>query len=61
MTNIIEPDTTRPAPRHTDGHPAVVTGDTARQGPRGTRVLYVLSVGLILGCVFLGAVFVLMS
>ncbi len=57
MSHVIEPDSTRPPPRHTDGHPAVVTGDSARQGPRGTRVLYVLFGGLALVVVIFGAIY----
>ncbi len=56
--HVVEPDATRAAPRHTDAHPAVVTSDSARQGPRGTRVLYVLLIGLTLGLVLLGVVYV---
>ncbi len=58
--HVIEPDSTQAAPRHTENHPAVVTGDSARQGPRGTRVLYVLTIGLALGLVLLGVVYVVL-
>jgi hypothetical protein len=59
MSHIVEPDSTRPAPRHNDAHPAVVTGDTARQGPRGTRVLYVLLGGVGLLCILFAAIYVI--
>jgi hypothetical protein len=42
----VEPADMRPAPRHTDAHPAAVTSDSARQGPSGRRVLWVLLLGL---------------
>jgi hypothetical protein len=58
MSHIIEPDSMRPAPRHNDAHPAVVTADTARQGPRGTRVLYVLLAAIGLICVLFAAIYV---
>jgi len=48
MTHVVERDNVQPPPRHTDAHPAVVTGDTARQAPRGKRVLYVLATALVL-------------
>lgn len=38
----IEPDNTEAPPKHTNANPAEVTGDSARQGPAGRRVLYVL-------------------
>ena len=59
MTHITEPDSTRPPPRHTDNHPAVVTSDSARQGPQGTRVLYVLLAGVGLVCVLFALIYVL--
>ena len=46
--NEIERDNTQPPPKHTSAHPAVVTGDSARQAPRGRRILYVLVAGLAL-------------
>jgi hypothetical protein len=51
MTQI-EHDTTQAPPNHTDSHPAVITDDSARQGPNGRRVLYVLMAGL--GAISLG-------
>lgn len=57
MSHVVEPDSTRPPPRHTDNHPAVVTGDTARQGPRGVRVFYVLSAGLALIVTIFGIIY----
>lgn len=59
MSHITEPDSTRPPPRHSNLHPAVMTGDSARQGPRGIRVLYVLLAAFGLGCVLLAGVYVL--
>jgi hypothetical protein len=44
--NQVEQDTTQAPPKHKDAHPAVITDDSARQGPKGSRVLYVLMPGL---------------
>ena len=44
---VIEPDHVQPAPRDGRGEAPVVTGDTARQGPSGRRVLYVLVLGML--------------
>jgi hypothetical protein len=61
MSHIVENDTANPPPKHTDAHPAVVTGDTARQAPRGKRVLYVLMAALALIAVAFGTVYVVES
>jgi hypothetical protein len=47
--HIIEEDDVQPPPRAADatGKPQVLTADTARQGPRGTPVLWVLIAGLV--------------
>ena len=45
---VIEPDNIAPPPHYHENEPQVVTSDTARQGPRGTRVLAVLIGALIL-------------
>jgi hypothetical protein len=37
----------RPPPHYNDVRPQIITSDTVRQGPRGTRVLIVLVSGLI--------------
>ncbi len=59
MSHIVERDNVQtPPPRHTDAHPAVVTGDTARQAPRGKRVLYVLATALVLIAVAFVALYV---
>lgn len=43
MSGEIEDDNIRPPPHcHEGGPPEVVTADTARQGPKGYRVLWVL-------------------
>ena len=47
MPDEIENADMRPPPSHTDAHPAAVTSDSSRQGPKGIRVLAVLIVGLI--------------
>jgi hypothetical protein len=46
--HVVEEDNIRPPPHYRpDGPPQVVTSDTARQGPRGTRVLLVLAGSLV--------------
>ena len=61
MTHVVERDKVQPPPRHSDAHPAVVTSDTARQAPRGKRVLWVLLVGLALIAIAFGALYVTSS
>jgi hypothetical protein len=58
MSHIVERDTVTPPPKHTDAHPAVVTGDTARQAPRGKRVLYVLLVAMVLIALAFSALYI---
>jgi len=58
MTHIVERDNVQSPPRHTDAHPAVVTGDTARQAPRGKRVLFVLATALVLIAISFGALYI---
>ena len=46
--HVVEEDNIRPPPHYRpDGPPQVVTSDTARQGPRGTRVFLVLAGSLV--------------
>jgi hypothetical protein len=46
--HVVEEDNIAPPPHYRPGGPPqVVTSDTARQGPRGTRVLLVLAGSLI--------------
>ncbi len=55
--STVEPDKVQPAPRE-GRDPVRVTGDTARQGPDGHRMLYVLLgglVGAVLACFMLYA------
>ena len=42
---VVEEDKVQPAPPQGRGDHPVITGDTARQGPAGWRVLYILSIG----------------
>ncbi len=52
MAGEIEDDNIRPPPHYReDGPPQVITADTARQGPRGSRVFWVLAVSLALAVV----------
>jgi len=51
---VVEEDNVQPAPPQGRGDHPTITGDTARQGPAGRRVLYVLGVG------FVGALVALM-
>jgi hypothetical protein len=47
MERIVEQDHIRPPPHYReDGPPQIVTADTARQGPKGNRVLVVLVASL---------------
>lgn len=56
MTSI-EPDRNQSPPHHSDAHPARVTNDSARQGPKGERILYVLA-GTVFGSIIVvGAIF----
>ena len=46
--HVVEEDNISPPPHcRPDGPPQVVTSDTARQGPRGTRVFLVLAGSLV--------------
>lgn len=57
MTQV-EPDDNRPPPHHSDIQPAHLTSDSARQGPKGKRVLYVL-IGTVIGSIIvIGSVFI---
>jgi hypothetical protein len=48
MSGIIEEDNIQPPPHYREGgSPQVITADTARQGPKGARVLVVLVASLI--------------
>jgi hypothetical protein len=48
-THLVEEDNVRPPPLYRgDGAPQIVTADTARQGPLGKPVLWVLVGGLVL-------------
>jgi hypothetical protein len=48
MANTVENDNIRPPPHYREGGPPqIVTSDTARQGPKGSRVLVMLVCSLI--------------
>ena len=50
--HIVEEDDIVPPPMYKEnGPPQIVTADTARQGPLGKPVLYVLIAGLALVCI----------
>jgi len=50
--HVVEDDNiTTPPHYRPGGPPQVVTSDTARQGPRGTRVILVLAGSLVAVCV----------
>ena len=50
--HAVEDDNIRPPPHYRpDGEPQVVTSDTARQGPLGTRVFLVLAGSFVAICV----------
>jgi hypothetical protein len=45
--HVVEEDNIQPPPHYTDvAGPQIITSDTARQGPSGTPVLWVLICGL---------------
>jgi hypothetical protein len=47
-THVVEEDNIAPPPHYNEeGPPQVITSDTARQGPRGTPVLWILIGGLV--------------
>lgn len=49
MAGEVEEDSIRPPPRYReDGPPQVITADTARQGPKGYRIFWVLVASLVL-------------
>ena len=52
---IVEPDNIQPQPRRGRGEAPVLSSDTARQGPQGSRVLYVLAFGIV-GAIVLMAI-----
>jgi hypothetical protein len=54
---IVEEDDMQPQPRHGRGEGPALTGDTARQGPLGSRVLYVTVFGTIGAFVLLAIAF----
>jgi len=56
-THIVEEDNITPPPMYEDGRPQVVTSDTARQGPLGKPVLWVLLAALVLVVVGFAAAF----
>ena len=47
-THIVEEDDIAPPPMYEEGRPQALTADTARQGPLGTPVLWVLLAALVL-------------
>jgi hypothetical protein len=49
--HTVEEDNIRPPPHyHPETGPQIITSDTARQGPLGSRVLVVLLCGLVAIC-----------
>jgi hypothetical protein len=57
-THIVEDDNITPPPMYEgDGHPQVLTSDTARQGPLGKPVLWVLIAALVLVVIGFAAAF----
>jgi hypothetical protein len=52
---IVEPDKVQPQPPEGRGESPTITGDTARQGPAGSRVMVVLVTGII-GAIVLMAI-----
>jgi hypothetical protein len=57
MANIVEEDNIRQPPHYREGGaPQVITADTARQGPRGNRVLIILVCSLVAIAIAFGLV-----
>jgi hypothetical protein len=61
-THIVEEDNVTPPPMYEEGRPQIVTADTARNGPRGTPVLWVLiaacvlaAAGILAAWIYVGA------
>ena len=54
---VVEPDRVQPQPPQGRGEHPVVTGDTARQGPGGSRVLMVMLFGTIGAFVLMAIVY----
>ena len=59
--HIVEEDNIQPPPHYREGGPAqVVTSDTARQGPLGSRVLLVLILSLVGAVIIVGGLMFLL-
>ena len=56
-TQVVENDNVEPQPPQGRGEHPTLNADTARQGPRGTRVFFVLALGLIGAAVLLAVVY----
>ena len=54
---IVEPDNVQPQPPEGRGDGATITADTARQGPAGSRIVWVVAVGAIGAFVLMGLVY----
>ncbi len=62
MENTVEDDNIRPPPHYRErGPPQIVTSDTVRQGPKGTRVLVILACSLVAVSVAFGLVHLLFT
>jgi hypothetical protein len=44
---VVEPDNVQPQPPEGRGESPTITADTARQGPKGSRIVYVVAFGVI--------------
>jgi hypothetical protein len=60
-THIVEEDNVTPPPMYEEGRQQVLTPDTARQGPRGTPVLWVLIAACVLAAAGILAVWIYMG
>jgi hypothetical protein len=52
---IVEPDNVQPQPPQGRGESPTLTSDTARQGPKGQRVVYIM-VSSLIGAIVLMAI-----
>jgi hypothetical protein len=51
---VIEPDNVLPQPPEGRGESPTLTSDTARQGPSGSRIIYIVAIGTIGAFVLMG-------
>jgi len=55
---VIEPDNVQPQPPGGRGESPVLTSDTARQGPEGSRILYIVAIGTVGAIIAMGIAYI---